>query len=542
MNTLDSSVVLAGRCALVALGLAAAPLWALDPALPPSGNFDLSNWNLTLPVDSTGGSAGTPVTISTADLQGYTDSWFYTGFDGAMVFRCPAVGASTSGSSHPRTEFRELLNPRAGIVNWTADGTHSMTGSVRINALDPHPYGNVSFAQVHGYANKNTGFGRDDPFILLKYDATKSPAEVWASVRYLVGGAPDPNHSNRTGAHLSFGTAPLGATIGYRIEIRNGTAFIRVSGTSAPEAEKEQSVNFYENDPAWKGVPFYFKAGNYHVGTDGSSDARLSYYRLEKSHLVLRTDDFTGSNAATERARWFAQTASKLNVAGSALVLSPACTALTYFTGSTPIDLGPNETLQATFQLTVQGSSLPATNDVFRVALLNSCSTVTTGGGDPNHATSPQRVSADGYAVTGSMFDHYSGYMVGVNLNPATNDAMKIYTRTPATKPNNGVLGTGSYTQIGVTGGEGPNRGFTPDTIYTGTLTIHRFANGTVNATLTFIGTGGAYWRYRLTDTVGSTPTYTFDTLGFYLGSGGGLTSVTLDNLAVTYSTTPPPL
>src|SRR5436190_21630249 len=33
--------------------------WALNPSLPPSGNFDLSHWKLTLPVDSNGTNVGT---------------------------------------------------------------------------------------------------------------------------------------------------------------------------------------------------------------------------------------------------------------------------------------------------------------------------------------------------------------------------------------------------------------------------------------------------------------------------------------------------
>lgn len=523
------------RGALWALA-AATPVWALDPSLPPSGNFDLTHWNLTLPVDSSGGITGSPVTISTADLQGFTDSYFYTGADGAMVFYCPAVGAHTSGSTHPRTELRELLDPNANIVDWTADGSHSITGSVKVNALAAYPNGGVSLAQVHGYSS-SSGYGVDTPFLILKYDTTKSPTEVWASVQYLVSGAGDPNHGNSTHAHLGFGTAALGATIGYTIEVRNGVAYVTVSGTSSPGTK---SVDFYGSDTGWKGIPFYFKAGDYYVNNDGSTASQVSYYALDKSHVVQIADDFSSSNAAVDRAPWFAHSTSTLNVTNHTLVLSPLCTALTYFTSGNALSLAAGDTLQATFQLTLQGTSFPNTNDFFRVALLNSCSTESSSGGDPNHSSSPQRVSADGYAVSSSTFNDYSGYMVGVNLAPSSASAMKIYSRTPATKSNSGVVSTGSYTQIGSTGGEGGNYGFTANTVYTGTLTIHRdISTGAVTATLTFIGTGGAYWRYSLTDNLAGTPTYTFDTLAFYLSSGGSLTSATLDNLAVTYSLHP---
>src|SRR5437868_4234771 len=136
------------RFAALFAGLASA--FALNPALPPSGNFDLTHWNLTLPVDSSGGTSGAPVTIGTATLSsGYTSAYLYTGSDGAMVFYCPAVGAHTSGSTHPRTELRELLNPNSGMVEWLGDGTHSLSGSLKINALAAYPNGNVAFAQIH---------------------------------------------------------------------------------------------------------------------------------------------------------------------------------------------------------------------------------------------------------------------------------------------------------------------------------------------------------------------------------------------------------
>ena len=55
----------------------------LNPSLPPSGNFQLTGWNLTLPT----GTQGDPTVIPTSQLaSGYTSPYFYTGPDGAMVF------------------------------------------------------------------------------------------------------------------------------------------------------------------------------------------------------------------------------------------------------------------------------------------------------------------------------------------------------------------------------------------------------------------------------------------------------------------------
>ena len=95
---------LAWLCALVVILLYSLPARALDPDLPPSGNFDLSHWYLGLPVDDEGGTSGDSASISTVELlSGYSNAlYFYTGADGAMVFWAPVDGATTPGSSYPR--------------------------------------------------------------------------------------------------------------------------------------------------------------------------------------------------------------------------------------------------------------------------------------------------------------------------------------------------------------------------------------------------------------------------------------------------------
>src|SRR5882724_1772231 len=120
----------------VTLCLAGATARALDPAKPPSGNFDLSHWYLGLPVDSSGGTNGTSASTNTAALvAGYTSEWFYTGPDGAMTFWAWVVGATTSGSSFPRSELRELISPPSTASNWFGYGTHIMDAQCKVLQL-----------------------------------------------------------------------------------------------------------------------------------------------------------------------------------------------------------------------------------------------------------------------------------------------------------------------------------------------------------------------------------------------------------------------
>src|SRR5947209_5591622 len=115
-------------CWILALTLCLAGMtaWALDPGLPPGGNFDLSHWKLQLPTanGSLTCSGGSVDEIKPAQLAGFTNAYFYTGSDGAMVFWAPINGATTSGSQNPRSELREEIIPSNDGTNWILYGTH----------------------------------------------------------------------------------------------------------------------------------------------------------------------------------------------------------------------------------------------------------------------------------------------------------------------------------------------------------------------------------------------------------------------------------
>jgi poly(beta-D-mannuronate) lyase len=77
--------------------------------VPPSENFDLAGWKLTLPADLDGN--GKVDEISENALQGWSDErFFYTDpVTGGMVFRTVPGGVTTSGSSYARSELREMM-------------------------------------------------------------------------------------------------------------------------------------------------------------------------------------------------------------------------------------------------------------------------------------------------------------------------------------------------------------------------------------------------------------------------------------------------
>jgi Alginate lyase len=93
----------------------------------------LSNWELDVPYSSTGSyTSGYATSIKQPTLATFSNSQFYltqpTSSTYAVVMHTPVVGVTTSGSVHPRYEFREMTNSGTTLAVWGAnDGyTHTM--------------------------------------------------------------------------------------------------------------------------------------------------------------------------------------------------------------------------------------------------------------------------------------------------------------------------------------------------------------------------------------------------------------------------------
>jgi len=102
----------------------------------PSQILNLKNWKLTLPV-------GNPTEIT--NLEGYSDSFFFVLKD-SVVFRCSVNGATTSGSSYPRCELREMKGGKK--ASWSTQDSHSMYIEQAITHL-PDKKRHVVAGQVH---------------------------------------------------------------------------------------------------------------------------------------------------------------------------------------------------------------------------------------------------------------------------------------------------------------------------------------------------------------------------------------------------------
>lgn len=115
----------------------------------PSAAVDLTNWKLTLPI----GSASEPdkaIEIKHPHLPADQSEFFRRTEDNSgIAFKAHTAGATTSGSSYPRSELREMTDAGDEKADWDSTlGEHVMTVTGAITHLpDRKPH--VVAAQIH---------------------------------------------------------------------------------------------------------------------------------------------------------------------------------------------------------------------------------------------------------------------------------------------------------------------------------------------------------------------------------------------------------
>lgn len=125
----------------------------------PSSVLDLSNWKITLPVDKNGNASTScdPLEVTQPALASFSDQWFQV-VGNAVQFRANIEGCTTSNSSYPRSELREMTGGGKTEASWsTTTGTATMTVTESVDHL-PAVKQQVVFAQVHG-SSDDIAFG-----------------------------------------------------------------------------------------------------------------------------------------------------------------------------------------------------------------------------------------------------------------------------------------------------------------------------------------------------------------------------------------------
>jgi hypothetical protein len=238
---------------------------ALNSSVAPGGNFDLSNWKITLPVDANGGLSGNAMEVKSLSIY-QNSKYFYTAADGAMTFVAPVNGATTSGSSYARSELREMNGTANAAWDLKTGGFMSATLEVDAAPNRDGMGGRIIVGQIHG---------QDDELVRLYWENGK--------LYFANDQAGSSNKETKFYFVNASGQQPnvsLDERFSYTINAKGDTLEVTVfaDGQIYKSVSKINSV--------WQSDKFYFKAGAY-LGaneSNGSGYGQASFYDLDFNH------------------------------------------------------------------------------------------------------------------------------------------------------------------------------------------------------------------------------------------------------------------
>jgi hypothetical protein len=247
----------------------------------PADVLDLTSWYLQLPISETG-EDDSPWFITTAELQSFSDAYFYAGSQGGVVLRTPVWGVHTSGTKYPRTELRETED--GSNINWypRASRLSSLSAVLEVNEV-PSMTSSSTDAQVVIGQIKGSGVGSSSSgqmvMMWYRYSSTAQYGYVTAQV------ALDPTVDTTT--YYTFASAVnirLNQSLAYEMTLTTDAVTgllslaITVNGvTVKPLLSSSWSVN-----------SVYFKAGCYIKANSGvaSGFGQVTMFGLNMTHVV----------------------------------------------------------------------------------------------------------------------------------------------------------------------------------------------------------------------------------------------------------------
>lgn len=277
--------------------------------LLPADIFDLSEWNITVPVDKNKDKK--PDTVSVKKLKKYSHpDFFYLDENNHLVFTAPNKAATTPNSTNTRSELQQMLRGKktnhkthSAKNNFTVEARKGSDKFARIggrldatvkvdhvarNAGNPDAKAAYSavVGQIHAvkYDNTKSGFGYGNEPIKIYYK--KFPNHNYGSVFWTYERNLAKDDENRTDlAYPVFGTTwvsseepelagiKLGEKFSYSINVHRNTMYLAFSnerhGTKTFTKSLVHNVDpngkrdLLDNKYSYGGDALYFKAGVY---------------------------------------------------------------------------------------------------------------------------------------------------------------------------------------------------------------------------------------------------------------------------------------
>ena len=208
--------------------------------------LDAGDWYLTLPT----GRKGHPDTVEMPDLADYSSRWFRPdSAEDGIVLTANAGGVTTSGSSYPRSELREMNGSK--LASWSATkGNHTLTARQAVTAL-PKAKPEVVTAQIHDSS---------DDVMEIRLEGSRLSAQL---------------NNGKTDITLDS-RYKLGTQYDLTITAANGRIRVYYNGV--------KKVDLAKSGSGW-----YFKAGSYvqsntSKGDKASAVGAVVIYRLAVTH------------------------------------------------------------------------------------------------------------------------------------------------------------------------------------------------------------------------------------------------------------------
>lgn len=288
--------------------------------LTPADLFDLSYWNITLPIDENNN--GSADSIDVAALASYSHpDFFYLDENNYLVFASPNKATTTSTSSNTRSELRQMLRgsdtsmSTSGTGNNFALAAHddaqdyisigsSMAATLKVDHValealysEKYPAYSVVVGQIHALKfdtnndDRIFGWGNEPLKIYFKkYPEHNKGSVFWTYERNLATDDPDRtdiaypvwgNTWENSSEPGDTGIA-LGEVFSYQVNVHENTLYLTFQADNhlevnysinlADNVDAYGDIDHNDNSLGYSGDPHYFKAGAYNQCSTSSID------------------------------------------------------------------------------------------------------------------------------------------------------------------------------------------------------------------------------------------------------------------------------
>ncbi|MEP6344043.1 MAG: polysaccharide lyase family 7 protein [Maricaulaceae bacterium] len=286
----------------------------LSPTKPPSKNFKLKGWTLTLPTDLDKNGKADLIKEKYLSKDFEAKPFFYTGGDGGMVFASPIKGAKTSkNTSYTRSELREMLRKGNTDIktknkdgtpnknNWvfstapertqkTAGGVDGvMEATLAVNRVtttgSDNQVGRVIIGQIHAKDDEPIRLyyrklpGNENGAIYAAHESKSVPDDIYYDI---IGSR------SKSAANPENGIA-LNEKFSYKIDAKGHTLDVTIYN-AADDIIGETSIDMTNSGYDVPDDYMYFKAGVYNQNKSGDPTdyVQATFYKLDVSHDKYR--------------------------------------------------------------------------------------------------------------------------------------------------------------------------------------------------------------------------------------------------------------